>query len=372
MLISSVRAQNFRNYEKVAFKPRAGLNLVVGANASGKTNLLESVYVCAYGRGFRGTDADLLRWGQERAVVEANFRVRGGVETSVRVEVGRKGKEFSVGNKRLSRRQELVGQFPVVLSGAWDFEIAAGDPKARRKYLDGLLGLLSPAYLATLRDYLRALRQRNLLLRELRESRSDVVREKIEPWTEGLIGYGSQVCARRQAIVERLQARVVRHYDTVAGPGQQIELEYRPNVQAVEGSYADGMRRAFARVFESERRRGITLVGPHLDELVIRVGGVELRRFGSRGEQKTAILALRLAQMEEIRERRGEKPVLLLDDVFSDLDVVRAGRLVTAVRAYQVLATSAEEERVLELASGASEEIAIFRVEKGVIREVEP
>ncbi|NOZ56334.1 MAG: DNA replication and repair protein RecF [Calditrichaeota bacterium] len=365
MVIRRIEAGNFRSYDELVFEPVAGLNLVVGKNASGKTNLLEAIYLCAYGKGFRGADADLLKRGRERAHVEANFRVGGGVDRTVRVELRRRTKEIAVGNKRLAKRQDLVGQFPVVLSGAWDFDIAAGDPKARRKYLDGLLGLLSPAYLATLRDYLRALKQRNLLLTEMREADPARLREKIEPWTESLIGYGSLLCARREAIVGELRERVRRYYTTIAGADEGVDLEYVPNVRAVEGSYADGLRRRFGELFEKERRRGLTLAGPHLDELLIQVGGVELRRFGSRGEQKTAVLALRLAQVEMIAEKRGERPVLLLDDVFSDLDIRRAERVLRAVGDLQVVATSAEEERVREVKGGVEGIVGLFRVEKG-------
>ena len=372
MLIERVEAYNFRSYAELEFGPGADLNLVVGENASGKTNLLEAIYLGAYGKGFRGADADLLMWGQSRAELAANFEVGGGVHKTVHVEIRARSKSLFLGNKKLGRRQDLVGQFPVVLSGAWDFDIAAGDPRARRRYIDGLLGLLSPAYLVTLRDYTRALKQRNLLLNEFREASADVLQEKIRPWTESLIGYGALICARREAITQELQGRVGEFYRMIAGAEQEVEIVYQPNARALEGSYADGLRAAYERAWEKERQRGITLVGPHLDDLVMKVGGVELRRFGSRGEQKTAVLALRVAQVELIAEKRGERPVLLVDDVFSDLDIGRAERFLGVLEGTQVVATSAEEERVVDVLARRSMQAKLFRAAQGQLTELEP
>lgn len=344
MWLSRLRLENFRNYEGLELTLENGLNFFSGPNGSGKTSLLEAVSYLAVARSLRGsTDAEVVRWGA------AGFGVGGSVESpegtrSVVLRCARGGgKEVTVGGEALPRLSELVGALRVAWFCPEDTWITKGGPAERRRLIDVALCQLDRSYLAALVEYRRALRQRNETLSAWTpDEESDRL---VSVWTERLVDTGSRVVARRlQFLPHYTEAVQAAHRSIAAGEG--IDLVYRGSfpVGDDERPGAAGVRKRFEdaldRVASDERRRGFTLVGPHRDDIEVRVGDRALRSFGSQGQHRTAAIALKLGEAAVLDED-GRGVVVLLDDILSELDERRGGGLVDLVGRYgQALVTS--------------------------------
>jgi DNA replication and repair protein RecF len=332
--LADLRLRDFRNYAACDVTFDAGVTVLRGSNAQGKSNLLEGVYTVATGRSPRvGTDVEVVRFGQDRAY--ARGAVRNGRSAVLEVAIDR-----ATGEKRVkvngvpATRGQMLGRLVVVLAGPLDDEVVRGAPVHRRRVLDAALGQVSPSYYFNLTRYVRVVRQRNRLLREAAPGGA------LEPWDGQLVELGAGLIERRRRFVERLGARAAVRHARVAGGDEQLELVYV--CSAGEGDERHALGHALALRRAEELRRGTSLVGPHRDDLRISLGGVDLKMFGSRGQQRTAALSLRLAEADVLREEIGEWPVVLLDDVLADLDASRQALLLREVAGPQVLLTHTE------------------------------
>jgi DNA replication and repair protein RecF len=350
--LAELRLRDFRNYARLDLAFDAGMTALIGANAQGKSNLLEAVYTAALGRSPRAsTDVELVRFGQDRAYVRAEVR-------DPRIDVLEMAVDRSTAEKRLKvngvtvRRGQLLGRMAVVLAGPLDGDVMRGAPGARRRVMDAALSQASPSYFFTLTRYLRVIRQRNRVLGEGAGGAA------LEPWDEQLIALGATLVERRRGFVRALAARAASRHARIAGGGESLDIAYASTADleeaageaaagtqfpAAAGSQAGDDRavlaRALARRRSEELRRRTTLVGPHRDDLRITVNGIDLRAFGSRGQQHTAALSLRLGEAELLRDELGTWPVLLLDDVLADLDPERRILLLRDIGGPQILLT---------------------------------
>ena len=332
MHIGAVEFSDFRNFSTLSFNPAPSLNILTGPNAQGKTNLLEGLAVLMVGRSFRGVRAaELPRWGAPRATVAGEV---------CRAEAFR-------GVRRVVQLRDdggwvVTGEGCVwarVIPFAWqDMAILHGPPQSRRDFLDGFAGKLFPAHLTAYSRYRRVLERRNHLLQD--GSAGSELRSRLEPWTEQLVRVGTEMVTRRLAAVGALAKQVAALYPRLAGRGI-VRLEYRSSLG--DRPTEQGFREALDRRFDEETRRGVTLVGPHRDDLLIEVDGQDLRSFGSRGQQRLMSLTLRLAEAEPVAEAVGSAPVLLLDDALSELDPrAQAAVLEHVTRVGQVFLTTAD------------------------------
>jgi DNA replication and repair protein RecF len=369
---------NFRNYARLELSLPPSVVVLQGANGQGKTNLLEAIYYLATSRSPQTTtDRELVNWLAEdeplpyaRLVAEVQ---RG--ETAHRIEITlvkqpnagpngfrlRKQVRLNGVNKRAL---DLLGQMPVVLFRPQDIELVAGSPGARRRYLDVTLCQTDPRYARALLQYNRVLTQRNALLRELRERRGD--QDQLLFWDQKLTEDGAYLLARRRALVadvlvraqplhlgltggrDRLDLHYVPSFDLTHVPqaNHQLSLTFdQPNLDMdqpardIAGAFAGSLRR----VRREEIARGMTVVGPHRDDLVITANDVDLRTYGSRGQQRTAVLALKLAEVQVVQGAVNEPPLLLLDEVMAELDGERRRCLMDTVEgAHQALLTTTE------------------------------
>jgi DNA replication and repair protein RecF len=352
--IARLRLTDFRNYETADIEPAPGLNLVVGANAQGKTNLLEAIGLVATGRLFRGgRDANAVRSGASEAQVVATLS---GAGTELGV-VLRLAKRASVSGASLPRASDLIGRLPCVSFSAADLEIVSGEPADRRHFLDTEIAQARPAYLGHLAAYRRALEQRNALLR--RASESFVPGEVFEPWEATLAASGAALRSLRDEWLAEVVPFATAAQAALGG-GEEIGLAVVP---ADEGDLA----RELPGKRDADVARGSTTVGPHRDELLVTVAGREARHFGSQGQRRTAVIALKLAAFESARRAFGQPPVLLLDDVFSDLDAARRSALIerTVGLGGQVLLTCTEAEQAGAAALGSARR---FVVRSGAVR----
>jgi DNA replication and repair protein RecF len=380
VFLQQLGLRNFRNFENETVEfPERGAALI-GDNGQGKTNLLEAVYYLEIFRSFRGArDEQLVNFGSD------HFRVEGRLEGSsssdeAEVAAGytREGrrKKVTLDGREPERVGEAIGRVSAIVFTASDVEIVAGGPGARRRFLDITLSLVEPGYLQELQRYRQILSQRNGLLRDGASA------PELAAWNEGLVDSGSQITAARARWVAARQTGFSRYYGTISG-GQEGGLDYAPSVPAPAGGsdaeasslerWTEAFRSQLERLAERERRRCLTLVGPHRDDVSFWVaGGVEpvrLRSFGSAGQQRTAAVALRMAEAESLRATRGRQPIVMLDDVFAELDPRRAERVVellTAEEWGQVLVTSPKPSEFAFMGGSLAE----YRIVSGKVSQV--
>jgi DNA replication and repair protein RecF len=335
---------DWRNYETadVAFEP--GANVLAGSNGQGKTNLVEAIgYLTTLGSHRVAGDAALVRAGADAAVIRATVAADDR-EVLAEVLVNRVGANRAQLNRSAVRPREITRNVSSVLFAPEDLAIVRGEPSARRRFVDELLVQRAPRLAGVLGDYEKALRQRNGLLRG---SRGLVDVESLAVWDERLVTTGTEVLDARTALLADLEPLVAEQYAVVAGDDQRVAIEAQRTIdeEAAEGGTAERFTAALARVRRREIERGITLVGPHRDEVLLTVNGLPARGYASHGESWSLALALRLGAVELLRHAlpTGD-PVVILDDVFAELDERRRLRLAERVARYeQVLVTAAVE-----------------------------
>lgn len=328
----------FRNYTRADLTVGPGITAFVGPNAAGKSNLLESVYLVATGRSHRtAREGDAIQRGETSARVRALVARRGhdeDLDITLVAESGRESVQMRV-NGVVTPRSGVLGRLPVVLAAPWDLEVVRGPAGGRRRLLNGALAQLSPAYHFAMHRYHRVVAQRNM---ELRRGSPD----GLQPWDAQMIELGSRITARRRDYAGRLAVSARTLFERLAGEGR-LDLAYRAAWDGHDDAEIAGTAGVeLSRRRVDELRRGVSLTGPHRDELELMLNGVPLRTNGSQGEWRAAMLALRLAERAVMAEELGAPPVLLLDDALAELDSQRQRRLLDMGDEAQVLLTATD------------------------------
>lgn len=310
MRVGWIELREFRNYRDLDLQPSPRLNLLTGPNAQGKTNLLEGFAVLLTGRSFRTSRlGEIPRWGASSASVAGELRRSDGV-TTVRRAIRRLEDDTWQGSG------EGCPWARVIAFGWQDLEILNGAPAARRNFLDGFAARLYPSHLPALLRFRQVLARRNRVLQT--SAHGGELDARLAPWDEQLVAVGRELVDRRRRAAAALQTELGRVYPALAGAAMKVEIRYRASIAGADDP--ETWRAALARVRRAELRRGLTLCGPHRDDLAIELDGVDARAFGSRGQQRLLALALRLAEVLPVTEAVGTAPVLLLDDALSELD----------------------------------------------------
>lgn len=337
MQITELTLRSYRSYETLhlAFDP--GVQIFLGANAQGKTNIIEALYYAAFGRSHRtSSDAELIRVGADGAHIGLSFR-RHDVPGELSFTFARGARRRITYAGESLRQRDLVGLLPMVLFSPEDLFLVKGAPALRRRYLDAELSQASPAYYGELLRYTRILKQRNAVLKDIRERLA--APDDLPPWDAQLAKSAAYIVTRRIAAVAQLGALSAR-VQAVLAAGEELALAYEIAGAGAEDFAEDDMTESlhvwYNKMLCEGRARDIaraaTGVGPHLDDLVLRVGGMSLRSYGSQGQQRTGALALKLAELFYLQENIGEAPILLLDDVMSELDADRRRALLDFIR----------------------------------------
>ena len=370
MIVTHLNLTDFRNYEELDVDIHPGPNLFVGSNGQGKTNLVEALgYLSTLGSHRVSVDHALIRSGQDSAIVRARLS-HDDREVLAEVQINRSGANRAQVNRSAIKTRELPRYFSSVLFAPEDLALVRGEPSGRRRYLDELLILRAPRMSAVISDYERVLRQRNTLLKSARNARGDLT--TLDIWDERLVSLGSEIIIARSQLVDELDPEVASAYDSIAGADHAAGLSTHLSIFAASTDdetpdaaanrtgtltvevVADGFRSALARLRRTELDRGITLAGPHRDDLVLGLNGLPARGYASHGESWSFALAIKLASATVLRrESSTGDPVMILDDVFAELDESRRGRLAAAIANFeQVLITAAVFDDVpKELAS---------------------
>lgn len=323
--LQSLAVRDFRNLARADLDlPAEGL-VVIGENGQGKTNLLESVYYLELFRSMRGArDQDLVRFGAAGFHIAAGIETDGPHEISVGFERASRRKRVRLDGGEPERLSDAIGSLPAVMFAPGDVELVAGAPSARRRYLDIMLALSSRRYLSALQRYRAALGHRNAALRDA--ARTGRHGERIAVWEAPLAEHGAVLWAARLAWIDRTAERFAALCDAI-GESAGVTIRYASAVHPA-GDLLAALADALAERRSVDVRRGLTHAGPHRDDLTLAIGGRDLRTFGSAGQHRTAAIALRLVEAETLSDRRGGRPLMLLDDPFAELDARRAGRIV--------------------------------------------
>jgi len=369
MHIRSLELKNFRNYADLSFRPGDGLNVLVGPNAQGKSNLLEAITLLATSRSYRaGKDTDLIRWGEEKASAAAQVSRNRSHDVSIEVflAVGEK-KTVRINQSRRHKIADILGQVHAVIFSTEDLELLRGEPSDRRRFLNIEISQASPSYCRHLVDYRRILEQRNRLLKDL-QYRPGLL-GTLESWNAQMIEHGSRLIFRRWEFIQLIGGIAKEIHGHLSDGQEDLEIAYLSSVALPEEVSLEGIRQSFRQVLSTGTReeieRGMTLWGPHRDDLIFRINGADARAFASQGQQRTVALSLKLAEMELLSEIVGEAPVMLLDDVMSELDDNRRRQVLALVAGKCQTFLTCTNLRALS--PEVTEEAAVFEVRGGKI-----
>jgi DNA replication and repair protein RecF len=337
MKLLSVDIVNFRNHVQTGLSTAERVNGFVGDNGQGKTSVLEAISaLCLTKSVFGSKDRVLVQTGKEQFGVRGEFQSDAGVRYGVGISysMAEDEKAFTINGTSLEKFSDVVGQFPVVVLAPHIAPITFGGPVERRKFLDFVIAQASRLYLEDLIEYQRVLRQRNKILLDARIAKADCS-ELLEPWSAELVERGSRITLRRAAFVEEFKLLAEEAYGDLVATTEEPGMEYRPSIPCVGGASDEDLRRAFeaelTRKAGEERQVGATLVGPHRDEVALTINGQGLRKYASQGQHKTFVVALKVAEFQYLLRHRRETPMLLLDDIFGELDGHRARRLLDLI-----------------------------------------
>lgn len=356
MLLKKINLQNFRNYtsQEVIFEEK--INVFAGKNAQGKTNLLEAVHFLSTGRSFRTTRVfELIRRGSKGLEVSGIVEKDGSI-LRLSIHYSEHNKAAQINERRVGKFNEIVGVLSTVAFAPDDIEIIKGYPSERRRYLDIQIAMLKRGYLLNLYRYNEVVRQRNAALKAKSK-------DTISIWDAELARYGSYILEERKAVVKRLSTLACEQYMRITEMKENLNICYRASV---EGEDREEIENKFYGQLQSrtgqELKTGMTMTGPHRDDLSFEINGFDAKSYGSEGQRRSAVIALRLAQFELAKEIAGDTPVVLIDDITSELDPVRKRAFMPLLREKgQVFAATASGEEKLKEWSGAK----FFSVENG-------
>lgn len=332
MLIDSIELQNYRNYQQLHMDFSHGTNILYGDNAQGKTNILEAIYVCATTKSHRGSkDKEIIQFDQEESHIKLNVRKR---DVPFRIDMHLKknrAKGVAVNGVPIKKASELFGIVNVVFFSPEDLNLIKNGPSERRRFLDMELCQLNKLYVHSLVQYNKIVTQRNRLLKDMM-FRPDY-EETLDIWDMQLVRYGKEVIRCRYAFLQQMDEITGSIHRQLSGDKESLRIAYEPNVTA--GMLEAALKKSRA----SDLKQKTTLTGPHRDDVSFAVNGVDIRRFGSQGQQRTAALSLKLAEIELVKKTVDDYPILLLDDVLSELDHSRQNHLLSEIKQIQTMIT---------------------------------
>lgn len=363
MIILRVKIENFRNIGRASVRFSDHYNLVKGRNSQGKTNLIEAMHFFSLGRSFRTRRSDeVLKFGEEYMYMklEGVKDVGGGVTGEIAKERGGKVR-VKVDGERLPVLSDIIGLVPTVLFVPEDVEIVSGSPALRRRYVDYTAAQANPGFLEKLKEYRRALRQKNRELKRVWGGGGKV--DVLQSLNSVMVSRGVEIVDGRRAIIKEISGEVKRTYGEVAGGGD-MEMDYWCSYGGEAGGDREVFQSKIESVFDEEMDKGYALVGPHRDDIYFRERGRSMRKYGSQGRKRLLALLLKVAQAEVISRVRCERPVLLMDDVYSELDDEVQGKISVLLKGeYQTVATTPRVD--IDMKEG--EEGVVFRMDEGSI-----
>lgn len=359
MIIKSLEIADYRNYDSLHIDFSSGTNILYGDNAQGKTNILEAIYMSATTKSHKGTkDKDVVNFRKEEAHIRT-YLEKEGIETRVDMHLRKnKSKGIAIDGQKIKKAAQLLGLLNVVFFSPEDLSIIKNGPAERRRFVDMELCQLDQFYLYNLNNYNKIVNQRNKLLKDMYFNPS--LRDTLNIWDSQLISFGSKIIERRQLFVEQLNEIILEIHRKLSGGRENLVIQYEPDV------LIDEYEKKMSLNQERDVKLKQTSTGPHRDDFSFVVGDIDIRKFGSQGQQRTAALSLKLSEIELVKKMTRDNPVLLLDDVLSELDSSRQNYLLNSIGDIQTIITCTGLE---EFVNNRFEINKVFEVSDGVIHE---
>ena len=335
MWIKNIKIKNFRNYEQEEIKLEKNINIFYGKNAQGKTNIIEAIFLCSLGKSFRAKkDNEMIKLNEQNAIVEIEYE-KSDRDGKIKIEIGNK-KNIYLNGIKIKKLSELLGNLNIVIFTPDDIGILKGGPQNRRRFLDIMISQLRPNYMHVLNLYLKTIEQRNNYLRQIKEEHKD--ENLLEIWDEKLAEYAIKIYEYRKEFIEKIIKKINIIHQNITNGEEEIELEYITECDDKE---------KYLELLKQRRKldiiKGFTTKGIHRDDFMIYINKKEIKIFGSQGQNRTAMLSLKLAELQVIYDEIGEYPILLLDDFMSELDRTRRKNFLENIEGTQVIITGTEK-----------------------------
>lgn len=357
MIIKSIELADYRNYDSLKLQFDKGTNILYGDNAQGKTNILEAIFVAATTKSHKGSkDREIIHFDREEAHIRT-YLEKGGVETRVDMHLrSSKSKGIAVDGQKLKKAADLLGLCNVVFFSPEDLGIIKNGPSERRRFVDMELCQLDSFYLYNLNHYNKIVNQRNKLLKDMYLNPD--LKETLSIWDMQLVSFGSKIIERRRLFVEQLNEIIYGIHKKLSGDREELKIIYEPDVEAEE------FEKKLKYSQDRDMRSKTTSVGPHRDDFSFVAGNIDIRKFGSQGQQRTAALSLKLSEIELVKKITKDTPILLLDDVLSELDSNRQNYLLNSIGDIQTIITCTGLE---EFVNNRFEINRVFKVSEGTV-----
>lgn len=338
MHINNLKLKNYRNYEQLDISFANKINVIIGENAQGKTNLMEAIYVLAFARSYRTPrERELIKWEEEFAKIEGVVSKKNR-NFPLEIIISKMGKKAKLNRLEQSRLSDYIGALNVVMFAPEDLTLVKGAPQVRRRFIDMELGQIQPQYIYHLGQYQKILKQRNHLLKQMRikrERKQDQL-TILHVLTEQLIEHAAIVLQRRFGFLKLLRKWAIPIHYEISRQVEQLEITYKPSIDVSEETSKEKIEtiylERFTAIQQNEIDQGTTLIGPHRDDLTFYINQKDVKTFGSQGQQRTTALSIKLAEIDLIYNEIGEYPILLLDDVLSELDDYRQSHLLSTIQ----------------------------------------
>lgn len=353
MYIEKIKLQNFRNYKQLELNLNKNINIIYGNNAQGKTNILESIFLCSFGKSFRTTkEKEMIKFDETNLVVEVFYQKKDR-DGKIKIEIGDK-KQIYLNGIKIKKLSELLGNVNIVIFTPEDINILKDGPAGRRRFLDMMIGQLRPNYVYNLNMYLKTIEQRNNYLRQIREENKP--EEMLEIWDEKLAEYAEIIFNYRNEFIKKIIQKINKIHSEITENKEKLEIEYISNCENKEN---------YLKLLKERRKldiiKGFTTKGIHRDDFMIYINEKEVGTYGSQGQNRTVVLSLKLAELNVIYDEIGEYPILLLDDFMSELDIERRKNFLNNIKNTQVILTGTEKIDLPNL------ECNLYNVKKGEI-----
>ena len=357
MWIKNIKMSNFRNYsfQDINLKPK--VNIFFGENAQGKTNIIESIFLCSIGKSFRAKkDFEMIKIDTKEAIVEVDYE-KEDREGKIRIVLSDK-KNIYLNDIKIKKISEMLGKINIVIFTPDDIEILKGGPQNRRRFLDIMISQLRPNYLYNLNLYMQVLEQRNNYLRQIKHENKP--ENMLEIWDEKLADYAEKIANYRNEFIEKIKEKIKEIHSEITDEREDIRLEYKTECFVKD---------KYLKILKDRRKldiiRGYTTQGIHRDDFLIYLNNKEIQIYGSQGQHRTAILSLKLSELQIIHDEIGENPILLLDDFMSELDEKRREKLLKKIKNTQVIITCTDKIDIENL------EYCLYNVSQGNVKEIE-
>ncbi len=360
MVVESLNLEHYRNYQELSMEFIEGTNILYGDNAQGKTNILEALYVCSTTKSHRGSrDREIIQFGEEESHIKLMIRKN---DVPYRVDMHlkkNKSKGIAINGIPIKRASELFGIVNVVFFSPEDLSIIKSGPSERRRFIDMELCQLDKFYLHNIVHYNKIINQRNKLLKDISFRFEQSLYDTLDIWDIQLADYGNKIIKRREEFIQQINDIIFDIHSNLSGGRENISLKYEPNIEA-ENIYEELLRNR-----EKDMKLKSTSVGPHRDDMGFYIKDIDIRKYGSQGQQRTAALSLKLSEIELVKKIIHDSPILLLDDVMSELDSSRQNQLLNSLKGIQTIVTCTGLDEFIENRVSVNK---IYRIINGTVK----